>query len=158
MVIDALADAANRSGLSPIVYVVGAIGLFYILRVAVAMRQGVAWVARVGVLVLGVSASAFFVLVGSGIARSHAELLAVLAGFVAFYFTPRRTRHIPAEVRRMVLKRDLKGKRVRAGEYHIDHTWPHVFGGSNTADNLRAIPKLENLKKGKKTPSLRDFL
>ena len=158
MVTAAIAVPSIGNSLSPVVMVIAGLGLAYIVRVAVAMRQGAVWLIRAMLVTVIGSAAAYAFLVQSGALPATAELLAVIAGVIVFAILPRRSRHIPAEVRRQVIKRDLKGKRVKPGEYHVDHTWPHALGGSNTVDNLRVIPKKENLKKGKKAPTLRDWL
>jgi|ERR1022692_973386 hypothetical protein len=76
-------------------------------------------------------------------------------GLAALLFIQRkRTRYIPAKVRREVIARDLKGARYDSRKHHIDHKWAYSRGGSHTTDNLRVIDKTKNLKKGAKKPGL----
>jgi hypothetical protein len=80
---------------------------------------------------------------------------AFIFGFAALIFLPRkRTRYIPAKVKREVIARDLKGERYDSRKHHIDHKWAYSRGGSHTKDNLRVIDKTKNLKKGAKKPGL----
>ena len=79
-------------------------------------------------------------------------------GFLAIAFLRRkRSRHIPASVKRAVIARDLKGKKYDSRKHHIDHKWAFARGGSHTTDNLRVIGKKENLKKGARRPGLWDM-
>jgi hypothetical protein len=66
----------------------------------------------------------------------------------------KRSRHIPAAVRKAVIARDLKGKKYDSRKHHIDHKWAFARGGSHTRDNLRVIGKKENLRKGSRKPGL----
>ncbi len=71
----------------------------------------------------------------------------VLAGAFVMHLVPGRSRYIPRSEKRKV--------RGRGG--HVDHIWPYWLGGSNTADNLRRIPKKANLRKGGKLPKPWDW-
>jgi len=81
----------------------------------------------------------------------------VIGLFATVFLRPKRSRHIPARVRRAVIARDLKGKKFDSRKYHIDHKWAFARGGSHTLDNLRVMDKKENLRKGKKRPGLWDM-
>jgi hypothetical protein len=85
----------------------------------------------------------------------------LLFGFLALVFVPRRkrSRYIPADVRRAVIARDFKGREheYNSQRHHIDHKWPHSRGGGNTTDNLRVLAKEKNLKKGAKRPGAGDM-
>ena len=70
----------------------------------------------------------------------------------------RRSRYIPADVRRRVIARDLKGRPFDSRIHHIDHIWPFYLGGSNTSDNLRVVERGHNLKKGRKRPRLKQMM
>jgi hypothetical protein len=71
--------------------------------------------------------------------------------------TTRRSRSIPASVRRAVIARDLKGEEYDPNKHHLDHVWPFSKGGSHTADNLRVIARRKNLQKGARRPRLREM-
>jgi hypothetical protein len=90
-----------------------------------------------------------------GAARGDSGAEALIFGLAALIFIPRkRTRYIPARVKREVIARDLKGERYDSRKHHIDHKWAYSGGGSHTTDNLRVIDKTKNLKKGAKKPGL----
>lgn len=86
-----------------------------------------------------------------------------ISGFAALLIflrrknTIRRSRYIRASVKRKVIARDLKGEKYNSSKHHIDHVWPISKGGSNTSDNLRVLPKSENLKKGARRPGFWDM-
>ena len=83
-------------------------------------------------------------------------VVGVLAALVVDSRTRKRTRRIRSSVRRAVIERDLiTGEDPR--DYHLDHRMPFSRGGSNTVDNLRLLPKRENLRKGRRLPRLRDL-
>ncbi len=85
----------------------------------------------------------------------------LLLGLLALVFVPRRkrSRYIPAAVKREVIARDFRGREHEydSKRHHIDHKWPHSKGGGNTADNLRAITREQNQKKGAKKPGFGDM-
>ncbi|MGD0143771.1 MAG: HNH endonuclease signature motif containing protein [Rhizomicrobium sp.] len=64
-----------------------------------------------------------------------------------------RSRYIPAGVKRAVIARDLKGEPFDKDKYQFDHIWPFHLGGSNTVDNLRIIPRMDNQRKGRRRPT-----
>ena len=69
----------------------------------------------------------------------------------------KRSRSIPAKVRREVIARDLKGEEYDSSKHHIDHKWAFSRGGGHTRDNLRVIEKEKNLRKGAKKPGVWDM-
>jgi hypothetical protein len=73
---------------------------------------------------------------------------------------PIETRRIPKSIRRKVIARDLTNKGIKwdATKHHIDHVVPFSRGGDNSLRNLRVIEKQQNLRKGRRMPSLIDFL
>ena len=85
----------------------------------------------------------------------------LLFALLALVFVPRRkrSRYIPADVKRQVIARDFKGREHEYSpqRHHIDHKWPHSKGGGNTRDNLRILAKEKNLKKGAKKPGVGDM-
>lgn len=70
---------------------------------------------------------------------------------------PKVTRHIPAHVRREVIRRDLHGEPFDGKKHHLDHIVPLSKGGDNSVENLRVVAKEENLGKGAKMPRIRDL-
>jgi len=79
------------------------------------------------------------------------------AGFVVVR-EPRRRRTIPAHVKRAVIERDLKGGTYDAKIHHIDHIVPFSLDGDHSPENLRVIPKVENLRRGARKPRLKELL
>lgn len=83
-------------------------------------------------------------------------VLAIAAGF--FFVPPqKRNRVIPKRVRQAVIERDLRGAKFDATIHHIDHIVPFSKGGDHSPVNLRVLPKRENLSRGAKMPTTRDF-
>jgi len=84
----------------------------------------------------------------------------VLAFAMGFYFVrrPNRSRVIPRHIREAVIERDLKGARFDSTIHHIDHIVPYSKGGDHSLANLRVVPKQENLRRGARSPELRDFI
>ena len=80
-------------------------------------------------------------------------------GLIALIFVPKRSRHIPAHVKRAVIARDFKGREHEYDpkKYDLDHKWPFARGGSHTVDNLRAMERNKNRRKGKRRPGLLDM-
>lgn len=77
-----------------------------------------------------------------------------------YYLTrPQRKRHIPLRVRRQVIARHQRatGLVYDPTRDHIDHIVPFARGGNHSTDNLRIIPKTDNLRKGKSWPSPLDL-
>jgi hypothetical protein len=68
-----------------------------------------------------------------------------------------RSRYIPANVKRAVIARDLKGNPFDRNQHQFDHIWPFVLGGSNTVDNLRIIHRTDNQRKGRRPPTWREM-
>jgi 5-methylcytosine-specific restriction endonuclease McrA len=83
----------------------------------------------------------------------------VLGVATGLLFVPRpdRSRVIPKRVRQAVIERDLKGAKFDATIHHIDHIVPFSKGGDNSPVNLRVLPKRENLSRGAKMPTNKDF-
>lgn len=84
-------------------------------------------------------------------------LLGIAAGFVLVR-APYRNRRIPADVKRAVIARDLKGVRSDSNVHHIDHIVPFSRGGDTSVRNLRVIAKTENLRRGARMPKLKDLI
>ena len=136
----------------------GVLGWVLLFRTLFAAREGITWTFQA--LLFGVMA--FLVVKGVLVRMHRAPQEATLGGCVgatiAVARLPKRSRYVRASVRRRVIARDLKGEPYDSRTHHIDHIWPHARGGSNTADNLRVIPKKDNLKKGARKPGLKDWL
>lgn len=99
-------------------------------------------------------------LTGSPLGRGGAFLLALGAALLSFVLIrpPRRSRYIPADVRKAVLRRDLGHERRYDSRRHaIDHRVPYSKGGESTVDNLRVLGRLENARKRDRMPSRQDF-
>jgi hypothetical protein len=77
----------------------------------------------------------------------------------AILLMPKRSRHIPAHIKKAVIARDFKGREHEYDpqKYDIDHKWAFARGGSHTIDNLRAMERGKNRRKGKKKPGLFDM-
>jgi hypothetical protein len=101
------------------------------------------------------------VLSSAHIQEGSAIVLSYIAFALSYYLCAERanvrSRYIPVAVRRKVIARDLKEEQYDPAKHHIDHRWPFARGGSHTEDNLRVIPKVENLKKGSKRPRMSDM-
>ena len=148
----------DRFGLQVVLRVVLGLALLYVIRVVYAMREGIRWFLRAAatsvlVLLLGLAFLPEFHL-----SNPDASVLSILAAVTTFALTPKRSRYVPAEVKRQVIGRDLKGKKYSSKKHHIDHIWPHALGGSSTTDNLRVVSRKVNLRKGAKRPKLTDWL
>jgi len=148
----------QNSGILMVGALIG-LGLAVALKVIYAMRQGLWWWVRA----LGKSAVVYIVatvLFGAfSDLRRHASTLGICAACCSIAFARPRSRHIPNGVKRKVIERHLQGDAdYNPKEHHIDHIWPHSRGGSNSADNLRVIPRVENLRKGAKIPRLKELL
>ncbi|SRR5260370_2720935 len=148
----------RTQGLPLVITVVLGFAIFYVMRVAYAMREGVGWWLRASVVagVVFIMARAF--LPTFRFSPGDTQVFSFAAAVAAIAFTPKRSRYIPADIKRKVVTRDLKGKKYDSKKHHIDHIWPHSRGGSNTGDNLRVIGKKENLRKGARKPGLTDWL
>jgi hypothetical protein len=144
-----------------IIFGVGALFCLYWLRALRLAREG----ARLFILNL-VKAVVVFVMITALRIRgetpsqtSARQVIALIVAILCFgrFRKRRRSRYIPTQTRRAVIKRDLKGERFDPRLHHIDHVWPFSKGGSNTSDNLRVIGKEENLRKGAKRPRMREL-
>lgn len=141
-----------------VILTIAVVGIWVLIfRVVYAVREGIAWTLRAilrGVLAY-LAVLTVLTMFGSQTQQRYGASI-VIAG-IAVACTKPRSRYIRASVRRKVIARDLKGEKYDSRKHHIDHIWPHSRGGSNTADNLRAIDKKRNLQKGAKKPKLSDW-
>ena len=150
--------AARVVGLA--VSVIGVILLFYVAQVARRARREVKFRLRraaVAMLLYGFSA---WTLLSLRYSTAETLIVSILFGLTPLYFMRRTApqRKLPPHVRRKVIARDLKGKPFDPNLHQIDHIVPLSKGGDTSVENLRVIPKSENLQKGAKMPRLRDLL
>lgn len=148
----------SQYGLHWVVGIVLFFTVFYVIRVMYAVREGIEWFFRSLLVGIVVGVVAMVVLQATKVPKTDLWIWGTLAGFASMAFTPKRSRYIPAEIKKQVITRDLKGKKYNPKKQHVDHIWPHCKGGSNTPDNLRVIEKKRNLKKGARKPGLKDWL
>src|SRR5262249_9561611 len=104
-----------------------------------------------GLVALGVTLA---ILKDSQIDHDFKMIVGAAVGMIVFGLCGKRSRRMPTNIRKAVIDRDLtsKGKEWNPKEYEIDHKVPFSKGGSHTPDNLRAIPKKQNRRKGAKNP------
>lgn len=131
--------------------------LVAVLRFLYAVR-GELW-RRANAVVWAIVLMVFVMVVCLQLRVPHGNLVA--SGVAALYYlaSPRRKRHIPLRVKRQVIARHQRNTGVVYDPIkdHIDHIVPFARGGNHSADNLRIIPKAQNLRKGKKWPSPLDL-
>jgi hypothetical protein len=143
----------------PIIAIGLAIGLLHLIRIAYAMRQGVVWVLQAFFVALIVTVIAQAFAASKGIQGQSGEGVGIFFGAIAFGMFPKRSRHIPSQVKKHVVGAYSKGgRKYDSREHHLDHIVPFSKGGSHTPDNLRVVPKKRNLKKGAKMPTPADWL
>jgi uncharacterized membrane protein (UPF0136 family) len=146
-------------GHHPILVIGMAIGLFYVIRAAYAMRQGAAWALQAFAVAVVVMLLAQSIASMNGYPGQTAEAIGVFCAAITFGMYPKRSRHIPLDVRRQVITNyTSRGRKYDPKQDHIDHVVPFAKGGSHTLDNLRVVPRTKNLKKGSRMPSVSDWL
>lgn len=127
----------------------------FAFRVTRAAREGIRWKAKVlSIAFLGYFGATCLAL-GLGEEPGVAVVIGVLAGALAGNSVPKRSRYIPAAVRREVKNQfELEsGRKYNPQHHELDHIVPFSRGGSHTVDNLRVIKKKANRRKGKRMPS-----
>lgn len=134
--------------------------LFYVILPLWAAREGLAWGIKRGTVAILGAAVVDRIAIAKGIQPGAAFLGALVFGLMAAQLVPARRRYIPAHVKRKVIQEyeSRTGRKYNAREVEIDHIWPFARGGSHTADNLRAIEKTKNRRKGAKKPGVKDWL
>jgi hypothetical protein len=124
-------------------------------------RQGYwRWQAKRVVVAFLVFVATDLALIDSPLGRGGAFLLALGAALLSLVLIrpPRRSRYIPADVRKTVLRRDLGHEgRYDSRRHAIDHRVPYSKGGENTVDNLRVLGCRENARKRDRMPTRQDF-
>jgi hypothetical protein len=142
------------------VLILAAAVLFYAVLPLWAARDGIAWNIRRGTVAIIGAALVHQIAIAKGIQPGGAFFVALVCGWVAAQMVPARSRHIPTHVKRRVIREyeSRTGKKYNPREVELDHIMPFSRGGSHTADNLRAIEKAKNRRKGAKRPGVRDWL
>jgi hypothetical protein len=140
-----------------------AIVLFYVIQVGKRMRRTLAF--RLKRTVVGMTLYAISVKLCLVDHCSPIETIAISLGvsflFVRLMPTPKRSRYVPARVKRAVIGRHLGGDRdaeYDSERYHLDHIVPLSKGGDTSIENLRVLPKEKNLKKGARMPRVTDYI
>ena len=101
-----------------------------------------------------------FILVKNGYQPYPALFFGLMTGLAASFILvryPNRNRRIPRYVREAVISRDLKGMPFDPKLHQLDHIVPFSKGGDHSVQNLRVLPKIENLRRGARMPKIRDF-
>jgi hypothetical protein len=113
------------------------------------------------VIGIGVYFASAFLLMHVGYKAIEGIAFGIVAGTAAGFVLvrpPRRSRTIPAHIKREVINRDLKGVEFDPKLHHIDHIVPYSLDGDHSPENLRVIPKVENLRRGARRPKLKELL
>lgn len=129
---------------------------FYIVASFVAFvclyrrREAVAHMVR-GTIVACIGAAAvFFFLWKAGLPPLDAYIVALVFGILIRRAQPRRSRYIPARVRRQVIARWEResGQSFNKRVHELDHVLAHSRGGGNMEENLQVLTKKQNRSKG----------
>jgi hypothetical protein len=153
-------NAAQMFANHPVLVLAGVLVLLYGLRVLYGMREGLAWLAKALATAVLLMFIAQAILPSFNVRGRNVEDISAIVGVAGFAFFPKRSRHIPAQVRRRVISKHVRktGESYDRKEHHFDHIVPFSKGGSHTADNLRVLSKKKNLRKGAKLPRPTDYL
>lgn len=144
---------------NPFFWVIAAFLIFYVVSVAIRMREGIGYILRV-LLIAFVS----YWIARAVLPAFHAEpqwipFLSLAAAFIVLFMIPQRSRYVRKGVRRKVIERHIRrGGTFDPKEHEIDHVVAFSIFGGNTAENLRVLPRKANRRKGKKMPKLTDLL
>jgi hypothetical protein len=134
--------------------------IYYALQVGRRKKDRIKFRIRRSAVALSFYLGGFFLLMRLGYKPLESLAFAFVLGVATgFYFVPRpeRSRAIPKHVRQAVIARDLKGAKFDGTIHHIDHIVPFKLFGDHSVTNLRVLPKKENLSRGAKMPTMRDF-
>ena len=115
-------------------------------------REAIAHAAR-GVLIACLcAAAAYFILWKSGLSPAAAYITALVIGVLIRRADPRRSRYIPARVKRQAIATFEKktGETFNKRIHELDHVLPHSRGGGNAEDNIQVLTKKKNRSKGAK--------
>jgi hypothetical protein len=138
---------------SPLLIVIAIIAAFPILLGIRRRREGIRYRLRRIIIVEGAYLGLSLILLQAGRPPIEALLAGVAAALVADTFIKRRSRYIPAAVRRNLrAEYEMRtGKKFNSKKYELDHKVPFSRGGSHTEDNLRVLAKSHNRSKGAKS-------
>jgi hypothetical protein len=134
--------------------------LYYALQVGRRKKARIRFRVRRAVVALSSYLGGFFVLTKLGYPPLQSLVFAFVLGVATgLFFVPRpdRSRIIPKKIRQAVIARDLKGAKFDATIHHLDHIVPFSKGGDHSVENLRVLPKKDNLSRGAKMPTMKDF-
>lgn len=151
-----------RLGAVHILAIVGAVtiavALFYVVQITSRARVESWFRVKRAALSLTLYASGFLIFPRLDCNIWQSMGLSLLLGLMAMFIVrrPRRTRAIPARVKRAVMLRDLKDRPFDPQVHHIDHILPFSKWGDNSESNLRVVPKEYNLRRGARMPGLLD--
>ena len=151
-------------GLVEILAIVGGLAivlmLLYVFQVAKRTREEIRFRAKRVGLTAVLFVSSFLILRSQGYTIWETLAPSFLVGLTSVILikAPRRSRYIPARVRKAVVARDLKGQPVDPRTYHIDHVVPYSKYGDHSPENLRVVPKDYNLRCGARMPEFLDVL
>lgn len=160
LVRDLLSIAASL-GLRPVevllllVVALAAPTLIYWIRIARGAREGLRWKLQcIARALIGYTVAVWLMLV-TGQQVPIVLIVGVMAAVLAGNSVPRRSRGVPARIRRSVIAawEAETGKTFDSREYEIDHVVPFSRGGSHTEDNLRIISRRSNRRKGRRLPT-----
>jgi hypothetical protein len=81
-------------------------------------------------------------------------LAGLVAGLIADRFIAKRSRHVRNSERRKAIRRfeSSTGTKYDRRRHDLHHDVAFSSGGSNTADNLRVLPRGENRRRGARAP------
>jgi hypothetical protein len=140
-----------------VIVAVGLTGSTILFKIIYTVREAIGWWIRALFRSLVTFVAAVLVTTALHVTGNKAALIAWFCAAIAIAAVKRRSRHVRASVKRYVIGRDLKDIQYDPKAHHIDHVWPFSRGGSSTADNLRVVPRTSNLRKGARSPRLRDL-
>jgi HNH endonuclease len=149
-----------RTAVLVVLCLIGLPFAYYWINVARRKRQIVRYKFKRVVVSEVVCIASFVILMYLHYNQYEAIAFGFVAGIAASFLLvrqPRRNRRIPRYVREAVIARDLKGLPFDPSLHQLDHIVPFSKGGDHSVQNLRVVPKQENLRRGAKMPRLRDF-
>jgi hypothetical protein len=116
-------------------------------------REALTHAAKYGIKAALFGVVAGFVLDLCGLPKVPAFVTGVVFALLVFRATPKRSRHIPARVRRQVIANweGETGLTYNRRIHEIDHIHPHSLGGGNHAGNLQILHRKKNRSKGART-------
>jgi hypothetical protein len=137
-----------------LIFAVAGVFVFFLLVSIRRRRQSIRHAIKTAFIVECAYVSVVYILLRIGRTPPEAVLGGIVVGLVFDRFIPRRSRHIPASVRRRkTAEYELRtGRKFNPKRYELDHEIPFSKGGSHTPDDLRVVEKSKNRSKGHKSP------